>query len=93
MANDEPMIGLSKLILGCAYCVQKRFDEAVENFRKCLDMRKNLPANAEDAHVSAFCQYELAALLLRSEEVEGLRPGQNSAMLINFYLVLDQRGG
>ncbi|KAJ8971625.1 hypothetical protein NQ314_000608 [Rhamnusium bicolor] len=68
--NDEPMTGLSKLILGCTYCVQRQYEQGIEYFRKCLEMRKNIAPNADDAHVSAFCQYELGALLLRKEETK-----------------------
>ncbi|CAH1116013.1 unnamed protein product [Phaedon cochleariae] len=66
--SQEPMRGLSSLILGCSYCVQNQNDKAVESFRICLDVRKNLAPNCSDAHISAFCQYELASLLVKNEE-------------------------
>ncbi|KAJ8957402.1 hypothetical protein NQ318_004882 [Aromia moschata] len=66
--NDEPMKGLSKLILGCAYCIQGMYEEGLLNFRKCLEARKGIAYNVEDAHVSAFALYELGALLIRTEE-------------------------
>lgn len=69
MPEDEPMVGLSKLILGCSYCVQKQYDYGIANLRKCLELRKTIPSNASDAHISAFCQYELAALLVKNCQV------------------------
>lgn len=66
----EPMLALSKLILGCCYCIQRQYSLGVENFRLCLEMRKGLANNAIDAHVSAFSQYELGALLIKTPEVK-----------------------
>ncbi|KAG5881848.1 hypothetical protein JTB14_017906 [Gonioctena quinquepunctata] len=66
--NDEPMPGLSKLILGCALCNRGLQYDALKPFRECMDMRKNVALDSYDAHVSAFCQYELGALLLRDEQ-------------------------
>ncbi|RZC32640.1 tetratricopeptide repeat protein 39C-like [Asbolus verrucosus] len=63
---QEPMLGLSKLILGCCYCIQRRYLEGINKFRICLEQRRNLPNNAVDAHVSAFSQYELGSLLIKS---------------------------
>jgi hypothetical protein len=42
------------------------FTIAVEAFRMCLKVRTDC---SDDAHISAFAQYELALLLLRSESV------------------------
>lgn len=67
--SDEPMVGLSKLISGCAHNVMRNYETAVENFRRCLILRKGLQKNIDDAHVSAFAQYELGALLLKNEQV------------------------
>lgn len=69
LQKDEPMVGLSKLILGCVYCISGRIESGIENFRKCLDMRQHLAPNLEDAHISAFAQYELGSLMLRNDEV------------------------
>lgn len=67
--SDEPMTGLSKLILGCAFGIIHKYESSVASFRDCLHMRKNLPKNADDLHVSAFAQYELGATLLKNEQV------------------------
>lgn len=67
--TDEPIKGLSSLILGCSYCIMKKYESAVASFRECLNVRRNIPKNSDDAHVSAFAQYELGALLLRNEQV------------------------
>lgn len=67
---DEPMTGLSHLILGCCYSVKNDFENAVRNFRDCLYQRKNISKNSDDAHVSAFAQYELGALLLKNDQVK-----------------------
>ncbi|XP_008197438.1 tetratricopeptide repeat protein 39C isoform X2 [Tribolium castaneum] len=66
----EPMLGLSKLILGCCNCIQRQFSAGIANFRQCLDLRKGCPNNAVDAHVSAFSQYELGALLIKTNETK-----------------------
>lgn len=42
------------------------FTSAVEAFRTCLQRRSKC---SNDAHVSAFAQYELAVLLLRNATV------------------------
>lgn len=63
------MKGLSKLILGCAYIVKREHKLAITSYRDCLSERNNIPKNSDDAHVSAFAQYELGALLIRSDEV------------------------
>nr|CAH7769323.1 unnamed protein product [Callosobruchus chinensis] len=82
-AGDEPMVGLSKLILGGALCVQRHFDRAEECFKKCLEMRNQIPSNADDSHVSAFCLYELGLLLLKNEQTQ--EEGKNYLRQINQY--------
>lgn len=71
----EPMLGISKLIEGSCLCNLGRHENGVLAFRQCLDQRKELPNNSEDAHVSAFAQYELGALLVRKDEVLKGVPG------------------
>lgn len=66
---DEPMLGLSKLILGCANNINKEYDNAIKSLRECLNLRKNVYKSSDDMHITAFAQYELGALLLRNEEV------------------------
>jgi hypothetical protein len=63
------MLGLSKLILGCCYCTEKEYSRGIETFRLCLEQRKNVANNAADIHISAFTQYELATLLIKTNEV------------------------
>ncbi|CAH1984671.1 unnamed protein product [Acanthoscelides obtectus] len=81
--EDEPMIGLSKLILGGALCVQRHYDQAEECFKKCLELRKDIPTNADDSHVSAFCLYELGLLLLKKEQTQ--EEGKNYLRQISQY--------
>ncbi|XP_068915153.1 tetratricopeptide repeat protein 39C-like isoform X3 [Tenebrio molitor] len=68
--NCEPMLGLSKLILGCCYCTEKEYSRGIETFRLCLEQRKNVANNAADIHISAFTQYELATLLIKTNETK-----------------------
>lgn len=68
-SGNEPMLGLSKLILGCCYCIQRQYPKGIENFKLCLELRKDLPSNAVDAHISAFSHYELGALMIKTNEV------------------------
>lgn len=63
------MLGLSELIGGSARCILKDFEGGIASFRKCLDIRRDVPSNADDAHISAFAQYELGAILSKNSEV------------------------
>lgn len=65
----EPMVGLAKLLEANCHCNLAHYEEGMACFRQCLDMRKRLPYNSDDAHVSAFAQYELGALLVRNPQV------------------------
>lgn len=69
----EPTPGISKMIEGNCYCILRNFDKGVSSFRECLEMRKNIPNNSFDAHVSAFSQFELGVLLVQNTEVSCLR--------------------
>ncbi|XP_063917509.1 tetratricopeptide repeat protein 39C-like isoform X2 [Zophobas morio] len=69
-SGNEPMLGLSKLILGCCYCIQRQYPKGIENFKLCLELRKDLPSNAVDAHISAFSHYELGALMIKTNETK-----------------------
>ncbi|KAJ8986120.1 hypothetical protein NQ317_005590 [Molorchus minor] len=93
--SGEPMTGLSKLVLGCAHCILGMFDEGVLNFRKCLEDRKNIAPSADDAHISAFAQYELGCFLIRREETrpEGkqLLQGISQYIKYDFQQKLDVR--
>lgn len=67
--NLEPMLGLSDLVGGSSRCILKEFEAGIASFRQCLEIRKNIPNNADDAHISAFAQFELGAILLKNPEV------------------------
>lgn len=64
------MIGLSNLIAASCYIIRSNNQLAIEHLRKSLEKRKHLPNNADDAHVTAFSQCELADLLIRTPEVQ-----------------------
>uniref|UniRef100_A0A1Y1LC40 Tetratricopeptide repeat protein 39C n=1 Tax=Photinus pyralis TaxID=7054 RepID=A0A1Y1LC40_PHOPY len=61
----EPMLGLALLIRGTCHCILKEYEVGIECLRQCLEIRKELPHNADDAHVSAFAQYELGHILMK----------------------------
>ncbi|KAF2893225.1 hypothetical protein ILUMI_12944 [Ignelater luminosus] len=69
-ATSEPMLGISQLIEGICHYIIKQYEDAVHSFRKCLEVRKLKPYNAEDAHVSAFAQYELGSMLIKNIETK-----------------------
>lgn len=77
LLKNEPMVGIGWLIQGSASLVIANrsniqnnctayLSNAVDAFRLCLKHRSKC---SEDAHVSAFAQYELALLLLKDETV------------------------
>lgn len=67
--KDEPRKGMSSLILGACYNIQNDIVKAESYFRKCLEQRRNEAFNAEDAHISAFAQYELGNILIHNQQV------------------------
>lgn len=85
-AVQEPMIGLSKLIEGNCYCNLGRCEDGIACFRRCLEMRRHLPNNADDSHVSAFAQYELGGLLLRNQQVNPTNPTLIPVSISCFFL-------
>ncbi|KAF5280249.1 hypothetical protein FQA39_LY18072 [Lamprigera yunnana] len=72
-ATIEPMTGLSLLIKGNCYCILNKYEDGVQCFRRCLELRKNTPVNTHDAHISAFAAYELGQILIKEKRtnVEG----------------------
>ncbi|ENN75984.1 tetratricopeptide repeat protein 39C isoform X2 [Dendroctonus ponderosae] len=66
--SDEPRLGLANLILGSCHSIKGDLKLSAIYFRNCLSQRKNELATAEDAHISAFAQYELGHILTQSEE-------------------------
>lgn len=66
---DEPMVGVSKLIEGCCFCVRNEFTKGIASFRKCLESRTGMSYNAPDAHISAFACYEVGMHLVKNPEV------------------------
>ncbi|XP_066253168.1 uncharacterized protein [Euwallacea similis] len=82
-AKDEPKKGMANLILGSCYGIQQQYKEAADCFRKCLDQRTNEPGNAEDAHISAFAQYELGNILIQHSETK--EEGKCQLQQINRY--------
>uniref|UniRef100_A0A182YHW8 Tetratricopeptide repeat protein 39C n=1 Tax=Anopheles stephensi TaxID=30069 RepID=A0A182YHW8_ANOST len=68
-AFSEPMVGISRLILGACLSCLARFDEAIHAFRECISMRERFEhQEQQDTHISAFAHYELAVLLLRQQQ-------------------------
>ncbi|XP_049278684.1 tetratricopeptide repeat protein 39C-like [Anopheles funestus] len=68
-AFSEPMVGISRLILGACLSCLARYDEAIRAFRECIAMREKLDnQDQQDTHISAFAYYELAVLLLRQQQ-------------------------
>ncbi|XP_060521786.1 tetratricopeptide repeat protein 39C-like isoform X2 [Cylas formicarius] len=68
--EDEPMKGLTNFVRGMCFCIGKSEEEAAACFRKCLDERKHEEMSAEDAHISAFAQFELGYLLVQKERTK-----------------------
>ncbi|XP_053658534.1 tetratricopeptide repeat protein 39C-like [Anopheles marshallii] len=67
-AFSEPMVGISRLILGACLSCLARYDEAIRAFRECISMRERFDhQEQQDTHISAFAYYELAVLLLRQQ--------------------------
>ncbi|XP_058059382.1 tetratricopeptide repeat protein 39C-like isoform X2 [Anopheles bellator] len=66
-AYSEPMLGVSRLILGACLACLARYDEAILAYRECIAMRAEATDQQQDIHVSAFAFYELAVLLLRPQ--------------------------
>uniref|UniRef100_A0A903Z062 Tetratricopeptide repeat protein 39C n=1 Tax=Anopheles minimus TaxID=112268 RepID=A0A903Z062_9DIPT len=67
-AFSEPMVGISRLILGACLSCLARYDEAIRAFRECISMREKFEhQDQQDTHISAFAHYELAVLLLRQQ--------------------------
>uniref|UniRef100_A0A182UCC8 Tetratricopeptide repeat protein 39C n=1 Tax=Anopheles melas TaxID=34690 RepID=A0A182UCC8_9DIPT len=67
-AFSEPMVGISRLILGACLSCLARYEEAIGAFRECIFMRETLEhQEQQDMHISAFAYYELAVLLLRQD--------------------------
>ncbi|XP_052891685.1 tetratricopeptide repeat protein 39C-like [Anopheles moucheti] len=67
-AFSEPMVGISRLILGACLTCRARYDEAIRAFRECISMREKFDhQEQQDMHISAFAYYELAVLLLRQQ--------------------------
>uniref|UniRef100_A0A182K7E4 Tetratricopeptide repeat protein 39C n=1 Tax=Anopheles christyi TaxID=43041 RepID=A0A182K7E4_9DIPT len=68
-AFSEPMVGISRLILGACLCCLARYEEAIGAFRECIFVRETFDhQEQQDMHISAFAYYELAVLLLRHEQ-------------------------
>lgn len=65
----SPMCGLSNLIQGCCYYIQKDTQKSIELLQRVIEEREKIAHNAFDAHVSAFAYYELGLLLLKDSEV------------------------
>lgn len=63
------MVGLSELIQASCYSLKKDSTNSIEILRRLIDERKDLPNNVNDAHVSAFANYELGLLLVKEPEV------------------------
>ncbi|XP_053679653.1 tetratricopeptide repeat protein 39C-like [Anopheles nili] len=62
----EPMLGISRLILGACLCYLARYEEAIRAYRECITIREASDhPEQQDLHISAFSYYELALLLLR----------------------------
>lgn len=61
---NEPMIGLSKLILGTCHRLRGNFELAIKSYRDCIELRNDVNIQ-NDFHISAFAHFELATTLLR----------------------------
>lgn len=66
----EPMIGMSKLVLGCCEANRQNYDGAIKAYRECIHMRRFEHSN--DVHISAFAHYDLAIVLLKQSKEVGL---------------------
>lgn len=72
-ANDtsasEPMIGLTKLILGSTETYRSNINDAIQAYTDCIKQRKLYEtmnqSQDDEQHISAFAHYELAMLLLK----------------------------
>ncbi|GLV44942.1 hypothetical protein CBL_14486 [Carabus blaptoides fortunei] len=65
--DSEPMPGLAMLIQGECYNILQMYENAITSFRKCIATRSTSMPN-DDLHISAFAEYGLGVLLLKSPE-------------------------
>ncbi|KAI5698075.1 hypothetical protein M8J75_001344 [Diaphorina citri] len=68
--DEEPMVGLSKLILGASLNYLGRKTEALTALESVLLARKDTPTNAPDAHITAFALYEMGIILIQNYETQ-----------------------
>uniref|UniRef100_A0A8D9AGD6 Tetratricopeptide repeat protein 39C n=2 Tax=Cacopsylla melanoneura TaxID=428564 RepID=A0A8D9AGD6_9HEMI len=68
--GEEPMLGLSKLILGASLNILNRKAEALTALESVLLVRKDLPSTAPDAHITAFALYEMGIILIENYETQ-----------------------
>jgi tetratricopeptide (TPR) repeat protein len=63
---NEPSLGISKMVLGASLVCLKKYSEAIDAYRECIELRKD--EFVEDVHISAFAHYELAMLLIKHKK-------------------------
>ena len=63
---NEPSLGISKMLLGASLVSLKKYNEAIEAYKECIEMRKD--EFTDDVHISAFAYYELAMLLIKHQK-------------------------
>ncbi|XP_050083214.1 tetratricopeptide repeat protein 39C-like [Anopheles aquasalis] len=79
---SEPMLGISRLVLGACLACLGRYDNAILAYRECIAMREEASGEQQDIHISAFAYYELAVLLLRQHGDEEAQRAEARRLLV-----------
>ncbi|XP_053691214.1 tetratricopeptide repeat protein 39C-like [Sabethes cyaneus] len=77
--QNEPSLGLGRLILAASFVCTKQYEKAVDAYRECIVARES--ELLHDVHISAFAHYELAVLLLRKQEPEATAEAKQLLLL------------
>jgi tetratricopeptide (TPR) repeat protein/tRNA A-37 threonylcarbamoyl transferase component Bud32 len=88
--QDKELMGTVDMLRGMQFCVQKKWEESIEHFKKGYQQLKSLNAQRWNVYIFATCLYEYAGVYLKRNS-EGDR--EKAHTLLNEALELFQKMG
>lgn len=72
----DPIIGLRKFLTGAAYTLLKDEEKAISSYSECIELCNDNSADLHLFYIPAYASYELAVILMKSENEDSKNEAQ-----------------
>ena len=85
----DPINGLRKFLMGAAYNLLKDEEKAISSYNECIKLCNEKSSDTHLFYIPAYASYELAVILMKSENEDSKNEAQKLIQNAQFYRNFD----